>query len=87
MAKAWTRGHMDLVTDLLARHRAEVTDRDVGSRLCAVPGRDRVVHGLDGTTTFVDLSLSVTGTAEWSPADWAPRGKQPYDSPARERGS
>jgi hypothetical protein len=26
-----------------------------------------VVHSPDGTTTFVDLSLSVTGTAGWAP--------------------
>ena len=47
---------LDLVADLLARHRAEVTDHDVGLRhddLCRT-------------------QLAVTGTAEWSPADWAP---------------
>jgi uncharacterized protein (TIGR02677 family) len=59
---------LDLVADLLARHRAEVTDHDVGLRLRAVPGRATVVHSPDGTTTFADLSLSVTGTAEWEQA-------------------
>jgi uncharacterized protein (TIGR02677 family) len=59
----------DLVADLLARHRAEVTDHDVGLRLRAVPGRTTVVHSPDGTTTFADLGLTVTGTAEWALAD------------------
>jgi uncharacterized protein (TIGR02677 family) len=60
---------LDLVADLLARHRAEVTDYDVGLRLRAVPGRVTVVHSPDGTTTFADLGLTVTGTAEWALAD------------------
>ena len=64
----------DLVADLLARHRAEVTDHDVGLRLRAVPGRATVVHSPDGTTTFADLGLSITGlsitgTGEWALAD------------------
>jgi uncharacterized protein (TIGR02677 family) len=59
---------LELVSDLLARHRDEVTDHDVGLRLHAVPGGDTVVHSPDGTTTFVDLSLKVTGTAEWEEA-------------------
>jgi Protein of unknown function (DUF2397) len=59
---------LDLVADLLARHRVEVTDHDVGLRLRAIPGRPTVVHSPDGTTTFADLGLSVTGTAEWAPA-------------------
>jgi hypothetical protein len=72
---------LDLVADLLARHRAEVTDHDVGLQLRAVPGQDTVVHSPDGTTTFVALSLSVTGTgesapADWGPADWAPARKE-----------
>ena len=57
----------DLVADLLARHRVEVTDHDVGLRLRAIPGRATVVHSPDGTTTFADLGLSVTGTADWAP--------------------
>jgi hypothetical protein len=62
------------VADLLARHRVEVIDHDVGLRLRAVPGRATVVHSPDGTTTFADLGLSVTGlsvagTGEWALAD------------------
>jgi uncharacterized protein (TIGR02677 family) len=57
---------LELVTDLLARHRAEVTDHDVGLRLLALPGRDTVVRSPDGTTTFVSLSLTVTSTAQWA---------------------
>jgi uncharacterized protein (TIGR02677 family) len=60
---------LDLVADLLARHRVEVTDHDVGLRLRAIPGRATVVHSPDGTTTFADLGLSITGTAEWTLAD------------------
>jgi uncharacterized protein (TIGR02677 family) len=59
---------LELVSDLLARHREEVTDHDVGLRLHAVPGRDTIVRSPDGTTTFADLSLSVTSTAEWEQA-------------------
>jgi uncharacterized protein (TIGR02677 family) len=53
---------LDLVADLLARHREEITDDDVGLRLRAVPGSDTVVTSSDGTTTFVGLSLWVSGT-------------------------
>jgi uncharacterized protein (TIGR02677 family) len=72
---------LNLVADLLARHRAEVTDHDVGLRLRAVPGQDTIVHSPDGTTTFVDLTLSVTSTgesapADWGPADWTPAQKE-----------
>jgi hypothetical protein len=35
---------LELVSDLLARHRAETKDHVVGLRLCAVPGPDTVVH-------------------------------------------
>jgi acyl-CoA reductase-like NAD-dependent aldehyde dehydrogenase len=59
---------LELVADLLARHRAEVTDHDVGLQLRAAAGRDTIVRSPDGTTTFVGLSLSVTGTAEWEQA-------------------
>ena len=59
---------LDLVADLLARHRAEVTDHDVGLRLRAVPGRATVVHSPDGTTTFADLGLSIASTADWEQA-------------------
>jgi uncharacterized protein (TIGR02677 family) len=60
---------LDLVADLLARNRDETVDHDVGLRLCAIPGPDTVVTSSDGTTTFVGLSLSVTGTAEWAPGE------------------
>jgi hypothetical protein len=53
---------LDLVGELLARHREELSDDDVGLRLRAVPGPDTVVASSDGTTTFVGLSLSVSGT-------------------------
>jgi uncharacterized protein (TIGR02677 family) len=55
---------LDLVAELLARYRDETTDHDVGLSLRAVPGPDTVVTSSDGTTTFVGLSLSVSGTAE-----------------------
>jgi hypothetical protein len=57
------------VADLLARHRDETVDHDVSLCLRAVPGRDTVVTSSDGTTTFVDLSLSVSGTAQWTPGE------------------
>jgi len=61
------------VAELLARHRDETTDHDAGLRLRAVPGLDTVVTSSDGTTTFVGLSLSVSGTAEGAgPVEWAP---------------
>lgn len=60
---------LDLVADLLARHRDETVDHDVGLRLRAIPGRDTVVTSSDGTTTFVCLSLSVSSTAEWPPGE------------------
>jgi len=60
---------LDLVAELLARHRDETVDHDVGLRLRAVPGLDTVVTSSDGTTTFVGLSLSVSGTAEWAPGE------------------
>ena len=53
---------LDLIAELLARHREEITDHDVGLRLRAVPGPDTVVTSFDGTTTFVGLSLWVSGT-------------------------
>ena len=56
---------LDLIAELLARHRDETTDHDVGLRLRAVPGPDTVVTSSDGTTTFVGLSLSVSGITEW----------------------
>jgi len=60
---------LDLVAELLARHRDETVDHDVGLRLRAAPGLDTVVTSSDGTTTFVGLSLSVSGTAEWAPGE------------------
>ena len=60
---------LDLVAELLARHRDETVDHDVGLRLRAIPGHDTVVFSSDGTTTFVGLSLSVTGTAEFAPGE------------------
>jgi hypothetical protein len=53
---------LDLVAELLARHREAITDHDVGLRLRAVPGPDTVVASSDGTTTFCGLSLQVDGT-------------------------
>jgi hypothetical protein len=53
---------LDLLAELLARHREEVTDDDIALRLRAVPGPDTVVTSSDGTTTFVGLSLWVSGT-------------------------
>lgn len=52
---------LDLIAELLARHREEITDHDVGLRLRAVPGPDTVVTSSDGTMTFVGLSLWVSG--------------------------
>lgn len=60
---------LDLVADLLARHRDETDDHDVSLRLRAVPGPDTVVTSSDGTTTFVDLSLSVSSTTQWAPGE------------------
>ncbi len=62
---------LDLVAELLARHREETVDHDVGLRLRAVPGPDTVVTSPDGTTTFVGLSLEVSGIGEWAPAEEA----------------
>jgi uncharacterized protein (TIGR02677 family) len=55
---------LDLVAELLARHREEITDHDVGLRLRAIPGADTVVTSSDGTTTFIGLSLAVSGTMQ-----------------------
>ena len=71
---------LDLVADLLARNRDETVDHDVGLRLRMVPGPDTVVTSPDGTTTFVGLSLSVSGTAG---VRRRPRRRRPYDSPPR----
>ena len=60
---------LDLVADLLARHRDEAVDHDAGLRLRAIGGRDTVVTSPDGTTTFVGLSLSVSGTVPWTPGE------------------
>jgi hypothetical protein len=76
---------LDLVADLLARHRAEIVDHDVGLCLRAVPGPDTVVASPDGTTTFVGLSLSVSSGGESAPPlpgrahhlpGWAPGGRE-----------
>jgi uncharacterized protein (TIGR02677 family) len=64
---------LDLVADLLARNRDDTVDHDAGLRLRAVPGPDTVVTSSDGTTTFVGLSLTVSGTAEWAPGESAAR--------------
>ena len=55
---------LDLVAALLAQQGEEITDRDAGLRLRAVPGPDTVVTSPDGTTTFVSLSLTVSGLAD-----------------------
>ncbi len=60
---------LDLVADLLARHRDEAVDHDAGLCLRAIGGRDTVVTSPDGTTTFVGLSLSVSGTVPWTPGE------------------
>ncbi|MHB1430773.1 MAG: TIGR02677 family protein [Streptosporangiaceae bacterium] len=52
---------LDLVGALLAQQGEHVTDHDAGLRLRAVPGPDTVVSSPDGTTTFVRLSLTVSG--------------------------
>jgi uncharacterized protein (TIGR02677 family) len=67
---------LDLVADLLARHRDETVDHDAGLHLRAVPGPDTVVTSSDGTTTFVGLSLSVSGTAEWAPGEQETAGRE-----------
>jgi hypothetical protein len=61
------------VADLLARNRDDTVDHDAGLRLRAVPGPDTVVASSDGTTTFVGLRLTVSGTSEWAPGETAPR--------------
>ncbi len=58
---------LDLMAGLLAGNRDETVDHDVGLRLRVVPGQDTVVTSPDGTTTFVGLSLSVSGTSAWAP--------------------
>jgi len=68
---------LHLVAELLARHRDETTDHDVGLSLRAVPGLDTVVTSSDGTTTFVGLSLSVSGTARWAPLAADPPATEP----------
>jgi uncharacterized protein (TIGR02677 family) len=60
---------LDLVADLLARNRDDTVDHDVGLRLRMAPGPDTVVTSPDGTTTFVGLTLSVSGLAEWAPTE------------------
>jgi uncharacterized protein (TIGR02677 family) len=57
---------LDLMAGLLAGNRDETVDHDVGLRLRVVPGQDTVVTSPDGTTTFVGLSLSVSGTSAWA---------------------
>jgi uncharacterized protein (TIGR02677 family) len=58
---------LDMVADLLARHRDETVDHDAGMRLRAVPGPDTIVTSPDGTTTFDGLSLSVSSSADAPP--------------------
>jgi uncharacterized protein (TIGR02677 family) len=76
---------LELVADLLARHRDETVDHDAGLRLRAVPGADTVVDSPDGTTTFVGLSLSISSMGENTPAlpgrvhqlpDWTPGDRE-----------
>jgi uncharacterized protein (TIGR02677 family) len=55
---------LDLVADLLAGDRDETADHDAGLLLRAIPGPDTVVGSSDGTTTFVGLSLSISGLGE-----------------------
>jgi len=57
------------VSELLARHRDETVDHDAGLRLGAIAGPDTVIFSSDGTTTFVGLSLTVSGTTEWAPGE------------------
>lgn len=51
---------LDLVGALLAQSGEQVIDYDAGLRLRAVAGPDTVVSSPDGTTTFVQLSLTVS---------------------------
>jgi uncharacterized protein (TIGR02677 family) len=69
---------LDLVGALLAQQGDQVTDHDAGLRLRAVAGPDTVVSSVDGTTTFVRLSLTVS-TADapdasdesWPEPEWS----------------
>jgi uncharacterized protein (TIGR02677 family) len=62
---------LELVAALLAQQGEEITDRDAGLRLRAVPGPDTVVESSDGTVTFVGLDLAVSGlTEEWPASRW-----------------
>jgi uncharacterized protein (TIGR02677 family) len=78
---------LDLVAEMLARHRHETVDHDVGLWLRAIPGPDTVVTSPDGTTTFAGLSLSVSGTAQRIPAQWIPAqtGEQAAEQRAAEQ--
>jgi uncharacterized protein (TIGR02677 family) len=62
---------LELVAALLAQQGEEITDRDAGLRLRAVPGPDTVVESSDGTVTFAGLDLAVSGlTEEWPASRW-----------------
>ena len=62
---------LELVAALLAQQGEEITDRDAGLRLRAVPGPDTVVQSSDGTVTFDGLDLAVSGlTEEWPASRW-----------------
>ena len=62
---------LELVAALLAQQGEEITDRDAGLRLRAVPGPDTVVESSDGTVTFDGLDLAVSGlTEEWPASRW-----------------
>jgi hypothetical protein len=55
---------LHLLADLLARHRDETIDHDIGLLLYAAPGPDTVINSSDGTTTVAGLRLAVRSTAE-----------------------
>jgi uncharacterized protein (TIGR02677 family) len=61
---------LDLVGALLAQQGEQVTDHDAGLRLRAVPGPDTVVSSPDGTTTFVQLSLTVSAADAAADENW-----------------
>lgn len=56
---------LDLLADLLARGD-DVTDHDLGLRLCAQPGPDTVISSPDGSTTVHGLRLGIESAAAWS---------------------
>jgi Protein of unknown function (DUF2397) len=57
---------LELLADLLGRHRTEASDADADLVLRAEPGSDTIVHSYDVTITFVALRLRITALAAWS---------------------